>query len=464
MTRTDAIAAADRIIQSGRFETLLADWVAIPTDSTAPGAAPHLARYLDTGPGPLLASLGFTMRQIENPADNGGPMLIAERIEDANLTTVLSYGHGDTVPAMDGRWREGLSPLMLSAEGDRLYGRGTADNKGQHLINILALEAALESRGRLGFNIKFMIETGEEAGSAGLGEMIEAERAALAADVLIASDGPRVAPGRPTLFMGARGAVAMDLVVDLREGAHHSGNWGGLIKDPAIILAHALAQITDANGTIEVPEWRPDSLTEDVAAAFRDSGLSPPPGVAYDEDWGEPGLTTPEKMAGWNSFAVLALDCGDPDQPVNAIQPRARARCQLRFVVGTEMDDIIPALRRHLAARGVRDVEVRAVDGPAFTATRLVPNHPWVQFAAKSLERTTGSAPALMPNMGGSLPNEEFSDRLGMPTIWVPHSYAGCSQHAPDEHMLKSVASEGLRIMTGLWWDLGEGGAPSSGA
>jgi HEPN domain-containing protein len=96
----------------------------------------------------------------------------------------------------------------------------------------------------------------------------------------------------------------------------------------------------------------------------------------------------------------------------------------------------------------------------AFPATRLDPDDPWVHFALASLRRTGGKAPALLPNLGGSIPNDAFSDILGLPTIWVPHSYPACSQHAPDEHLLASVAEEGLRLMTGLFWDLGEQGAP----
>ena len=75
--------------------------------------------------------------------------------------------------------------------------------------------------------------------------------------VLIASDGPRIAPDRPTLFLGARGGHMIDLIVDLREGSHHSGNWGGLLADPGVVLAHALAWVADARGMIQVPEWRP---------------------------------------------------------------------------------------------------------------------------------------------------------------------------------------------------------------
>jgi hypothetical protein len=96
-----------------------------------------------------------------------------------------------------------------------------------------------------------------------------------------------------------------------------------------------------------------------------------------------------------------------------------------------------------------------------FGATRLDPDHPWVTWAARSIERTTGLRPAILPNLGGSLPNDVFSELLGLPTIWVPHSYTGCSQHAPNEHMLKPIARQGLAIMTGLYWDSGENKVPS---
>jgi len=81
---------------------------------------------------------------------------------------------------------------------------------------------------------------------------------------------------------------------------------------------------------------------------------------------------------------------------------------------------------------------------------------PWVNWAANSIQQTTGKAPAILPNIGGSLPNGVFAEGLGLPTIWIPHSYPGCSQHAPDEHILLPVTEEALAIMAGLFWDLGE--------
>jgi acetylornithine deacetylase/succinyl-diaminopimelate desuccinylase-like protein len=176
---------------------------------------------------------------------------------------------------------------------------------------------------------------------------------------------------------------------------------------------------------------------------------------SVDADWGEPGLTPAERVIGWNSLEVLSLAAGNPDTPVNAIPGSARAHCQLRFVVGTDVSDLAGTVRAHLDRHGLGMVEVRP--GHLMNATRADPDGPWVRFALASLERTDGAAPALLPNLGGSLPNDAFADELGIPTIWIPHSYPACAQHAPDEHLLAPLARQALQLMTGLFWDLGEG-------
>ncbi|QDL94969.1 M20 family metallopeptidase (plasmid) [Paroceanicella profunda] len=451
-TRDAALKVSAEYFDKGGFQADLARLVAFPTESQEAHGAPHLMDYLTQAMIPMLTGMGFTTQLHENPA-GAGPILTAERIEDPALPTVLSYGHGDVIRAQTDQWRAGLAPFELIEEGERLYGRGTADNKSQHLINLRAWAALIEANGRLGFNAKVLIEMGEESGSPGLKAFCEAQRALLAADVFIASDGPRLSPARPTIFTGSRGGVMFDLVVELREGAHHSGNFGGLLADPAIILAHALASITDRRGQIRVPEWRPDSLTPRIREVL---AVLPPveAGIPLDADWGEESLTPAERVFGWNSFAVLAMTSGVPAAPVNAIAGRARATCQLRHVVGTPVEDILPALRRHLDAEGFDRVKIVPANRGSFPATRLDPDHPWVRFTSRSLEQTTGLAPHLLPNLGGSLPNDCFADVLGLPTIWVPHSYAGCSQHAPDEHILKPLARQALLGMTGLFADI----------
>lgn len=460
MTRDAALARVEDYFDSGRFQSELAALVGYESSSQDAEKQPELRRYLTEAMAPRLTALGFRCEIIDNPDPAGGPLLIGERDEGAPRT-VLTYGHGDTVHGQEGMWREGLSPWVLTEEGDRLYGRGAADNKGQHLLNIAALEAVLAERGRLGFNLRIVLEMSEETGSTGLAEVFRAERERLAADVLIASDGPRLQPEVPTMFMGSRGGVTFDLVVERREGAHHSGNWGGLLADPALILAHALSAITDARGQIKVPEWRPDSLTPAIRAALRDLPVTGGAGPEVDEEWGEESLSPVERAFGWNSFAVLAMTSGVPEAPVNAIAGRARATCQLRYVVGTDPDDILPALRRHLDAAGFAEVEIRPHERGVFAATRLDPGHPWAEFVARSIRETSGGALHILPNLAGSLPNDCFADILGLPTIWVPHSYRGCSQHAPNEHVLKPLCRDALRVMAGVFWDVGtEGAAP----
>jgi acetylornithine deacetylase/succinyl-diaminopimelate desuccinylase-like protein len=457
MSRHDAVAAAQRAFDDGSFAALLGRRIAIRSESQDPAQAHALVGYLEGEIAPSLASLGFECRLIDNPSGKGGPFLLASRLEPGATTTVLSYGHGDVIRGQDAQWTHG-APWTLTADGDHWYGRGTADNKGQHTINQVALASALAARGRLGFNVKLLLETGEEVGSPGLREVCTRERDALAADVLIASDGPRLSPARPTIFLGSRGALNFDLAVDLRDGAHHSGNWGGLIANPGIVLAHALASITGPHGEIRVPEWRPESLTPAVRRALADLVVEGgDDGPAIDVHWGEPGLTPAERVFGWCSFEVLAFRTGNPDHPVNAIPGHARAHCQLRYVVGVDPADIVPALQRHLAREGFAQVRVAPARDGFFPATRLDPEHPWVVRVKASLEETTGKAVAVLPNLGGSLPNDVFSDLLGLPTVWIPHSYAGCRQHAPDEHLLAPVAREALGLMAGLWWDLGEG-------
>lgn len=464
MTRAAAIAAAEAYFDGGGFVADLARRVGIPTESQVDERAPILSVYLADEIAPTLARLGFEVRIFDNPV-RGGPILIAERREDGAATTVLGYGHGDVIRGLEPQWGEGLSPWTLTRRGDRLYGRGTADNKGQHSINLAALETVLKTRGRLGFNAILLVETGEEIGSPGLREICHSERRRLAADVLIASDGPRLAPERPTIFLGARGAMNFDLVVDLREGGHHSGNWGGLLANPGIILAHALASLTSDKGAIKIPEWKPTHMPNSVRMALADcivEGGEDAPEI--DPEWGEPGLSPSEKVFGWCSFEVLAFTTGNPDNPVNAIPPKATATCQIRFVVGVNPEAFMPALRRHLDTHGFPMVRVEPWKKAYFPATRLDPDHDWVRWAAASIRATTGKRPAILPNLGGSLPNDIFATDLGLPTIWLPHSYASCSQHAPNEHMLAPVAREALAVMTGIYWDLGENGVPPRSA
>jgi acetylornithine deacetylase/succinyl-diaminopimelate desuccinylase-like protein len=237
--------------------------------------------------------------------------------------------------------------------------------------------------------------------------------------------------------MGRRTALAVEhgeddvveAALDTGElGGEHRGGHGGIVPEDAAAPAEdrdgwrvdapvAVAQVALAPvevGQILVPALR----TPPIPGAVRDALTTIPAGGEpgdpdIDQDWGEPGLTAAERVIAGTTLEVLSLATGNPDVPVNAIPGSAHAHCQLRFVVGTDITGMTAALRAHLDEHGFSMVTVEA--GHVMNASRTDPANPWVQFALASMERTEGTRPVLLPNLGGSLPNDVFTDQLALP-------------------------------------------------
>src|ERR1700731_4012718 len=353
MSRDEAINRVRQHLQSGGFFAELDRRVGFRTESQNGKQAVALRAYLEEELRPAFSQLGFSTRLIESPSGRG-PYLLAQRFEDPSAPTVLMYGHGDVVDGMVGEWKSDLDPWRATKVGNRIYGRGTADNKGQHSINLSALRAVHEARGgKLGFNAKFIIETGEEIGSPDLRQVCETLKDELTADLFLASDGPRLAADRPTIFLGCRGGIRIHLDVKLREGSHHAGNWGGVLANPATILASAIATLVDGKGRLQVESLKPPRLSSQIRSALADVKIEPMTDEpALSEDWGEEGLSAPERLYAWNTMEVLAMSSGNIEKPANAIPGQASAVLQLRFVVGTRVDKIADVIRTHLHERG----------------------------------------------------------------------------------------------------------------
>lgn len=441
-------------VDSGRFFDELDALVQRQTVSTNTADGFEMKSYLEEMIAPRLGLMGFENTLHPNWNDGSNSFLVARRVESPELPTVLCYGHADVVDGHEGQWDNAREPFTLTAEGERWYGRGSADNKGQHLVNLKALEILFAARGALGFNLVFLLEAGEEIGSPDLAEFAAAHRQELAADVFIASDGPRLSAQDPTIFLGARGGVGIELRVDLRPDSYHSGNWGGLIRNPATTLAAAIGVLVDGHGRIKVPGLLPADLPAAVRKALEGievgTGANDP---IIDAGWGDTTLSAAERVYGWNTLEVLAMGAADVKNPVNAIPGSATAMLQLRHVVGTDIDGLEALIQQHLDEAGFDMVTTHVID--SFPASRTEPDSPWVTWAADSLAESTGRAPVILPNIGGSLPNHVFEAVLGLPTLWIPHSYPGCLQHAPNEHMLEPIARQGLALMCGLFYDLG---------
>lgn len=454
--REAAISAACATIESGAFAADLSRRVAMRTVSREEAHWPVLEAYLTEEMIPLYTRLGFDCQVLRHP-EAPGPFLLATRHEDPARPTVLMYGHGDVVTGLEEHWSEGLNPFAMTARDGKWYGRGTADNKGQHSINLAALAAVLETRGRLGFNLKYLVEMGEEYGSPALDAICRAHQDALGADLLVASDGPRMGLDAPTIFLGSRGGINIHLEVNAREGYCHSGNWGGLLANPGVELVHAIACLVGPTGECLVPELTPGKIPDNVRAALKGLTIETAPGdPELDPWWGAPGLTQAEKVYGWSTLEVMEIEVGNIAKPLYAIPPWARARLQLRHPVGIDTDDVLPAVRRRLDAHGFTRVEIVPAPDASFPASRSELDGPWVRMVTQSMTKTMGRPPVILPNLGGSLPNWIFTDILGLPTIWVPHSYPGCGQHGADEHLPIQIAREGLALMAGIFWDLGD--------
>ncbi len=266
--RKEILKKAASFVDGGGFFSELAALVGHRTVSTNSANRLELNSYLTDKIAPRLQQMGFDNRIHAEWNGGANSFLVGRRIENPDLPTMLCYGHADVVDGHEGQWDEGRDPFTLSAEGERWYGRGSADNKGQHLVNLKALEFLLEAHGSLGFNVVFLFESGEEIGSPDLAEFAEAHREELAADVFIASDGPRLSAETPTIFLGARGGVTFELTADLREESYHSGNWGGLIRNPATTLAAAIGVLVDGHGRIRLPALLPSTLPAAVRSAL----------------------------------------------------------------------------------------------------------------------------------------------------------------------------------------------------
>lgn len=451
-----ALQLAMNTLANGTFYDTLARRVALKTVSQDPACRDTLLEYLTQEMSPLLEELGFTCQIIDNPKPGLPPLLIGQRIEDPALATLLLYGHGDVTDGQEDQWTQGLAPWALTFVDGRVYGRGTADNKGQHSVNFTALEAVIKARqGKLGYNVKILFEMSEEIGSPGLEEACIAYQEILKADLFLASDGPRIRHDMPTLFLGSRGVMQLKLTLNTGNGGRHSGNWGGIITNPAVVLCNAIATLVSPDGRIKVDFLKAPAISVDVSRLIRDlpvGGGSTDPLI--NASWGEKELTAGERLYGANTLEVLAMSAGNTHKPVGAIPESAVAVLQLRFVKGTDWQAIQDNLRRHLDAHGFDDIQIEMLGG--YAATRLDPNHPWVGFVANSAQESLKEAAYVLPNLGGTIPNHCFSEALDLPTVWLPHSYPSCNQHAPDEHLLESIVEQGLKLAAGVFWDLGE--------
>jgi acetylornithine deacetylase/succinyl-diaminopimelate desuccinylase-like protein len=379
------------------------------------------------------------------------PFLLASRLEDSTRLTLLLYACGDTCPGPAEKWTDGRAPWRLSADDDdqRWYGSGIASTKGPLLISLTALQAVLASGGRLGCNIHILIDMGATIASPGLSEICDRIRDEVDADIAIACQGEHLPDDRPVLALGSRGCRTYLLRLKRRRGGRGTATHGGVLRNPAVELTHALASLVSASGQITVDGWTPPALPDSHHAALQ--GVTPAIN-GVDDAWGQTGLSPAERLHAWSSLDIIAMTAGKPSAPRSEIPPEARAVIQLQVAPGMDQDDLTAALREHLDRAGFQDVDLEACGDTA--GARSVPvDDPAATWAMESITRTCGGEPAVLPLSAEGRAAALISNSLGIPSCTISIAQSRSRRFEPNEHITRSAITGAAEIMTGLFCD-----------
>jgi len=449
--------------QLPRFREELYEFLRIPSISTD-GEHKQDVRAAAGWLADRLEEAGLSSEVVDTP---GHPIVLGEWRGVPDAPTVLIYGHYDVQPPdpLD----EWTSPPFEPTERDgRMYGRGTADDKGQLYMHVKALEAHLAANGSLPVNVVFLAEGEEEIGSPNLVPFVEAHRDRLACDLVLISDTEMFEEGLPSLLFSLRGLSYFELSVKGARSDLHSGSYGGAVTNPANALASIIASLHDENGHItvagfydDVVEWDEETLA-DIAALPHDNA-SFQKELGLDALAGEEGYTTLERLWIRPSCDVNGLLSGYTGPGAKTVLPnKAMAKVSFRLVPNqnpTRIRDLFEAHVRSVTPPGVT-VDIREIHGGRPWKARL--QGPFFDAAREALEEAYGRRPVPMGG-GGSIPIVvDFEEQLKAPALLIGFSLPGSNLHAPDEWLRIEDFEKGIAALALLYDKLGSGGSEAS--
>jgi len=426
-----------------------ADFLAIPSVSAIPEHAPDCRKAAEW----LAAELRRIGAQRVEVSETGGhPIVVGERIEDPNLPTIVIYGHYDVQPGdpLD-LWK--TSPFEPIVRDGRMLGRGSADDKGQILIHLAALEALLSTRGKLPVNVKYLFEGEEESSSVNLERWMAVNPERCSGDAVIISDSGFFDGNRPALTVGLRGITYMQVDVRNSDVDLHSGSYGGAVINPANALASMIASLHDENRHVTVPGFYDDvvELTPDDRAAFAAlpfNEASYLAGIDAKATQGEAGFSTVERRGGRPTLDVNGIWGGFTGDGSKTIIPaHAHAKISCRLVTAQDPAKIalqVEAALKAAAPRGLQ-VEVQNLGNGYPFLTPL--GDPYLSAAANALKETFGADP-LYIREGGSIPIAAlFQRELSLPVVLLGFTPPDDNAHAPNESMDLGNFEGGIRTV-----------------
>ena len=393
-----------------------------------------------------LAQWGFAV-EVHPTASH--PIVYAE-IGPANAAkTWLLYGHYDVYPADEKQegWR--TRPFEPVVEGDRIWGRGTGDNKGQHLAMLNAIALWRATRGELPVRVKVILEGDEETGSVPLPKFVEANRARLAADFCCYSDGPMYPGDQPALLLGVRGNLGLEFVAKGAKRNLHSGNFGGVAPNPTLELVHLLAEMVDREGRLQVPgagyaevQVAPADLEAVKRIPFDRAGFVE--SVGAEPRTGDDAALFHERVMLRPAFNVSGFAAGYTGAGQKTIIfKEALAKADVRLVAGQDPAALLAAVQRFARERRYDGIEIRSLK--ATPASRTPLDHPLVPLVKAAVAKGFGREPLVVPSLGGTTPDYVFTKLLGLPSIVVPLAPYDENNHAPNESTKVSLYLAGVR-------------------
>jgi acetylornithine deacetylase/succinyl-diaminopimelate desuccinylase-like protein len=430
--------ATSQFVEDNRERLLeeLKDFIRIPSISTAPEhkddvhkAAEFVAAKLrDAG-----------MENVEVIETERHPLVYADWLHAEGKPTVLCYGHFDVQP-VDPIELWVSPPFEPSVRNGNLYARGSADDKGQMYMHIKAIEALRAVNGTLPVNLKFLIEGEEEVGGVSVAKYVAENPEKLKADVALVSDTNMYAPGMPTLDIGLRGLIYMEIEAQGPARDLHSGGYGGAAPNAVFGLVEFLAKVKNAKGQIKVPGIYDD--VEPPAPAEKESWAHLP----FDEKQfqkeevgstaltGEPGFSVLERLWARPTFEVHGIGGGFTGAGSKTVIPaKAVAKCSFRLVPRQDPEKVIESFRAFIkknTPKGIK-LEMRVLgSGPGLMVN---PDHPAIKVAAKAFSDIF-DAPTVFTRSGGSIPIVgDFATHLKIPTILMGFGLPDDGLHSPNE-------------------------------
>ena len=394
----------------------------------------------------------INLENISIDETGGHPVVYADWLHAPGKPTILFYGHYDVQPVDPLNLWE-TPPFEPTVRDNKLFARGSSDDKGQVFMHLKAIEALFALEGTLPVNVKFIIEGEEEIGSPNLPPYVEKNKEKLAADLILISDTSLYAPGKPAVCYGLRGLTGVQIDVRGAKGDLHSGLYGGGVQNAIHALAQILASFRDEHGTIQVEGFydnvRP--LSEEERQAFRDLNFDEEAlkeEVGVKQLFGEKGYSYLEQTWARPTLEVNGVFGGFSGEGIKTVLPaEAGAKITCRLVPDQDPDEIVALLKAHVEKHkpaGV-DITISEFDKGAPYITPF--DHPVIQAAGRSYEHVY-EVPTAFIRGGGSIPIvAAFDQILALPVVLMGFGLTSENFHAPNEHFHLENFDKGLRVL-----------------